>query len=183
MNLKDYLIYLKTSAKTIINTSLLIAIILLGTDSVFAQSRGLSPKTDAGDTAKFVMKKSAWGAVLRSAVIPGWGQIYNESYVKVPVIWGFLGYFIYEWKNNNDSYKNYRDLYSASLVDNPLSPNSSYLNAREFYRDQRDLFAVFIGLVYLLNLVDSYVDAQLFDFDVRQNQFGPGTNVSLKIRF
>ena len=41
-----------------------------------------------------------------------------------------------------------------------------YKNLREFYRDQRDQFYLYAGLVYLINIVDAYVDAHLFDFDV-----------------
>ena len=39
--------------------------------------------------------KSALGAVLRSAVIPGWGQFYNESYLKVPVVVGLTGFLVW----------------------------------------------------------------------------------------
>ncbi|MFA3781919.1 DUF5683 domain-containing protein [Melioribacteraceae bacterium 4301-Me] len=116
----------------------------------------------------FVMQKSAWGAVLRSALVPGLGQFYTEKYWKIPVIWGFLGYFTYQWFNTNNSYKYYRDLYLQSLTSDP-NGNTGYKNLREFYKDQRDLFAVYIGLTYFLNLVDAYVDAHLFDFDVSKN--------------
>ena len=44
---------------------------------------------------------------------------------------------------------------------------------RNFYRDQRDLFTIYMGITYLLQLVDAYVDAHLFDFTVQENyQFG-----------
>ena len=53
----------------------------------------------------FIMTKSPWGAVLRSALIPGFGQIYNESYWKAPIIWGLAGWFIYNWNDLNNLYK------------------------------------------------------------------------------
>lgn len=123
------------------------------------------------------MKKSPWGAVLRSAVLPGFGQFYNESYWKIPVVWGALGYLVYLWNDSNTKYKKYRDLY---ISDNT---NSVYLTYREFYKDQRDLNAVFIGLAYFLNLVDAYVDAHLFDFDVSEEMKTSKLNLSFKIRF
>lgn len=123
------------------------------------------------------MKKSPWGAVLRSAVLPGFGQFYNESYWKIPVVWGALGYLAYLWNDSNTKYMKYRDLY---ISDNT---NQAYLKYRELYKDQRDLNAVFIGLAYFLNLVDAYVDAHLFDFDVSEEMNTSKLNLSLKIRF
>ena len=109
----------------------------------------------------FVMTKSAWGAVLRSAVLPGLGQIYNESYWKVPIVWGFLGYYASIWIDQDKLYNKYRDLYIESSYQ-----NAKYKSYRDAYRNQRDEFAVYFGLAYFLNLVDAYVDAHLFDFDV-----------------
>ena len=60
------------------------------------------------------MQKSPWGAVGRSAIIPGWGQIYNESYWKAPVIWGVMGWFVYAWIDNNNNYNDYKNLYSQT---------------------------------------------------------------------
>jgi TM2 domain-containing membrane protein YozV len=122
------------------------------------------------------MTKSPWGAVLRSAIFPGLGQFYNESYWKIPIVWGALGYLGYLWNDSNNNYKKYRDLFSANN-------NQIYLNLREHYKDQRDLNAVFIGLTYFLNLVDAYVDAHLFDFDVSEDFNSNKINLSVKIRF
>lgn len=181
MSWKDYLNYLRLSAKTIIKLIILIFLLHLSAESTSAQVQPLDSNSVKIDTSKFVMKKSPWGAVIRSAVIPGFGQFYNESYWKIPVVWGFLGWFAYQWNIANNSYINYRDLYNESLQQNSTG-NSSYLSIREFYKDQRDLFAVFFGLAYFLNLVDAYVDAHLFDFDV--SKFGTNENyrVSLRIK-
>ena len=119
------------------------------------------------DTAyTFKMTRSPGKAMLYSAVLPGAGQFYNESYWKIPIIWGIGGYFVYEIVKNNNNYIDYRDLYANSQT--PEIPNGDlrYKNLREFYRDQRDQFYLYAGLVYLVNLVDAYVDAHLFDFDV-----------------
>lgn len=137
---------------------------------VFSQSEPDTTKSVQIDTTKFVMQKSPWGAVLRSAVIPGFGQFYNESFWKVPVVWGFMGYFIYIWNDQNKLYKHYNDLFNSSITLENINGNSTYYELREFYRDQRNTFAVYIGLTYLLQLIDAYVDAQLFDFSVQENR-------------
>lgn len=109
------------------------------------------------------MKKSPWGAVLRSAVVPGLGQIYNESYWKAPVVWGVSGWFVYNWFYNNKKYRDYAKLYGTTR-------NGIDRENRDLYRDQRDMFVIYLGLTYFLNLVDAYVDAHLFDFTVDENK-------------
>ena len=131
------------------------------------------------------MTKSPWGAVARSAILPGLGQIYNESYWKAPVVWGIIGYFISVWIDQNNLYKDYRDLFDDSITDDNPNGNSEYLRLREFYRDQRNDFAIYIVLTYLLNLVDAYVDAHLFDFDVSPEPYtnDPRFNINFKLNF
>ena len=81
------------------------------------------------------MTKSPWGAVGRSAILPGWGQFYNESYWKIPIVWGVMGWFIYLYVDSNNMYKQYKDLYSESLEES-TDGDTDYREARDFYRDQ-----------------------------------------------
>lgn len=111
-----------------------------------------------------ITKKSPWGAVLRSSILPGWGQIYNQSYWKAPIIWGAIGWFGYNWVLNNRNYNDYKNLYFNSVLSG--QENFLYKRIRDFYRDQRDLIAIYLGLAYFLNMVDAYVDAHLFNFDL-----------------
>jgi hypothetical protein len=122
------------------------------------------------------MQKSPWGAVLRSAVIPGFGQFYNESYWKIPVIWGIGALLIAGWVHNNNLYKENRDLY-IDLGDN------LYREKRDFYRDQRDNFTIYLVITYLLNLVDAYVDAHLFDFQVEEDFGSNGLRMNFQVNF
>jgi hypothetical protein len=131
-----------------------------------------SPPSDTG----FVMQKSPWGAVARSAVIPGLGQFYNESYWKIPVIWGVGALFISGWVYNNNLYKDYKDLFIET-------GNNSYLSYRDFYRDQRDNFTIYLVLLYLLNLVDAYVDAHLYDFNVEEDFITGASRVNFRLYF
>jgi hypothetical protein len=124
----------------------------------------------------FVMEKSPWGAVARSAIMPGWGQIYNESYWKAPVVWGVMGWFVYAWIDNNKNYIDNKNLYAQTGT-------SLYLNYRDFYHDQRDEFAIYFMLTYFLNLVDAYVDAHLFDFSIGENHMSGTKTFNIRVNF
>ncbi|MBU1423794.1 MAG: hypothetical protein KKG06_11580, partial [Bacteroidetes bacterium] len=113
--------------------------------------------------------KSTTTAILLSAVLPGAGQFYNESYWKIPAILGLGGYWGYEWVSLNKEYKNYRNLYFESLIKFPPSGNYQYRTIRDFYRSERDRFAWYLGVLYLVNILDAYVDASLFEFSVDDN--------------
>jgi len=130
------------------------------------------------DTLRYVghPRKSPGLAMLFSAVIPGAGQFYNQSYWKVPVVLGLGLYFASTWLDQNRRTEDYRQKYAASLL--PDSPDAfytdTYLRERDFYKQQRDTFAWYFVILYILNVADAYVDASLFDFDV-------GTDLSLRL--
>lgn len=155
--------------KNLILKILLLILISFATNFAQNAEADTSLAINESDTV-FVMQKSPMGAMLRSAVLPGWGQFYNESYWKIPIVWGVSAWFAYNWIEQNDSYKYYQDLYNISLTETS-NGNSDYKSLRDFYRDDRDLFGIYLGLTYFLNLIDAYVDAHLFDFDVGMNEF------------
>lgn len=156
MNWKDFLNYSRSSIRIIVSVILLL---ILNTTFSYSQNIESHSSIQSSSDSSFQMTKSPWGAVARSAVIPGWGQFYNESYWKIPVIWGTAAWFVYNWVDNNEQYTNYKTLYQNTQ-------NEYYRRLRNFYRDQRDNFTIYLGLLYLLNLIDAYVDAHLFDFNV-----------------
>ena len=88
--------------------------------------------------------KSPWGATLRSAIFPGWGQWYNESYIKSAAYLGLVYYVGYQIHWNNTKYAE---------------------TGKAKYEDDRSRFSWYLGLTYLLMLTDAHVDAHLFDFD------------------
>lgn len=121
-------------------------------------------------------------AAIRSALLPGLGQIYNKKYWKLPIVYGALGtcagIFIYNMGNYKDTKFAYRVKYnmrvfrtdSASFVnikDNlkPLSEESLKFYRNQFRRDIDYSALVFI-LLWGLNVVDATVDAHLKSFDV-----------------
>jgi hypothetical protein len=150
-------------------------------------------KTVRSDTlpATFTPTKSPGIALALSAVLPGAGQFYNESYWKIPIVLGFGYYFASTWIDNNDSTKHYRNLFAASITAENPNGTDILRQRREFYKDQRDTFSWYIFIYYIINLVDAYVDASLYDFDVGDDlgiqlnpsfQNVPTRQVSLKLK-
>jgi len=133
-----------------------------------------------------VFNPSPTRAVWLSALLPGLGQIYNRSYWKLPiVVGGFLG-LAYATSWNNTMLKDYQRAY-LDIMDTDPSTNS-YMNffppttsesdldkqwltnllksRKDFYRRNRDLCIIGMVGVYLLAMVDAYVDASLSHFDI-----------------
>lgn len=148
----------------------------------------LKDSSKSSDTnITFRMRKSPWKSVLYSALLPGLGQYYNETYWKIPIVaiaGGYLGYVIIK---NNNKFSDYKDSYSNSITPENPQGDLNLKSYREFYRDQRDQFILYFGLFYLINLADAYVDAHLYDFDVTEKikltPFQKGNLLNLNIDF
>jgi len=146
----------------------------------FHNYSGYSDSTQNRDTVKlkkpktvetFHMKKSPWIALGLSALLPGAGQFYNESYWKVPILVGLSVYFGYSWYDENKKFLDYRDQYAASETPQFPDGDPNLKTLREFYRNSRDDFTWYFIITYFVSLVDAYVDAQLFDFTVKEDKF------------
>lgn len=126
--------------------------------------------------------KSPATAIALSALLPSAGQIYTGRYWKVPLILGFGGYFVAQMLRMDDRYRDSRSRYSTSVLAgvNNGAGDPQLLYERDFYRDERDRFAFYVILTYVLNIVDAYVGASLYDFDVGDN-LGGGTSVRVRI--
>lgn len=129
-------------------------------------------------------KRSVWLAL----VFPGGGQIYNRKYWKLPIVYGGFVGCTYALNWNNKMYKDYSQAYLDIMDDDPntksyedfLPINASitgqedrfkeiFRKRKDIYRRQRDLsIFCFIG-VYLLSVIDAYVDAELSDFDITKD--------------
>ncbi len=125
-------------------------------------------------------------AVWMSALLPGLGQIYNRRYWKLPVIiGGYMGLaYATSWNNNMlDDYtrayrdimdndpdtKSYMDFFPPNTQESDLDRTwlTNVLQSRKnYYRRNRDLCIIAMVGVYLLAMVDAYVDASLSHFDI-----------------
>lgn len=146
---------------------LTICLFLIFAANVKAQFRdSAEDKGKKIDSSVFHMRRSPALAIGLSAILPGAGQIYTGGWYKAPFIVAGIALCFY-----GASVQNTRYLYTADSVINQTARGDTYnvgryTNAREFYRDNRDKFYVYAGLVYLANLLDAYISAHLFDFDV-----------------
>lgn len=126
-------------------------------------------------------------AVWLATLFPGAGQIYNKKYWKLPIFYGGFVACTYALTWNNRMYKDYSQAYLDIMDSDPrtnsfvdfLPPNyntsneavmnqlkSTFKNKKDYYRKYRDLsIFAFIG-VYVISIIDAYVDAELSTFDI-----------------
>lgn len=138
---------------------------------------------------KVAFNPSPQRAVWLSALCPGLGQIYNRRYWKLPiVVGGFMGLgYATSW--NNNQYRDYMQAYRDILDNDPQT--NSYMNffppnvneadldkdwvqrtlksRKDSYRRNRDLCVICLVALYLLCMVDAYVDASMAHFDISPN--------------
>lgn len=92
--------------------------------------------------------KTPNGAMIRSAIFPGWGQWYNKKKFKAVVVFcaetGLLANAIY--------------------LNQQLVKSSEYYE-REFYINNRNISVWWLVGVTLFSMADAFVDAHLADFD------------------
>lgn len=128
-------------------------------------------------------------AVWMSALFPGLGQIYNRRYWKLPIIVaGYMG-LAYGTSWNARMYQDYQLAYADIMDDDP--DTKSYLDffpptvdessldknwlsqtlksRKDYYRRNRDLCIIACVGVYLLCMLDAYVDASLSHFDISED--------------
>ena len=125
-------------------------------------------------------------AVWLSALCPGLGQIYNRRYWKLPIVVGAymgLGYAT-SWNSRmltdytvayrdimdtDPSTDSYMDFFPSTTKEEDLDKEwlKNILKRRkDYFRQNRDLCIICMVGVYLLAMVDAYVDASLAQFDI-----------------
>lgn len=132
---------------------------------VFKPLQDVIPNATTG-TSTVTSKKDPVIALLLS-VVPGLGQIYVESYWKAPLALGGAAICAYQIIRTHNLFKTYSTEYDQLDSTGKMSlQGSRTLYIREFYRDARDTYGMFMLGVYLLSAIDAYVGAHLFEFDV-----------------
>ena len=106
--------------------------------------------------------KSPAKALIFALVLPGMGQAYNGKYWKIPIVWGALGVAGYAINYNTGQYEN--ALYNYILEEN--SDNERIVRG---WKRNMELSYIVAILVYGLQMLDAYVDANMYSWDVNEN--------------
>lgn len=155
-------------------------------DTVAVVNDSIAAKEDEWVPREVEFTPDPTKATWMSALFPGLGQIYNRRYWKLPIIvGGYLG-LAYATNWNNSMLRDYTRAYADLLDKDPstrsymdmFAPNvkeenldrawlQNVLRSRKnYFRRNRDLCIICMVGVYLLAMVDAYVDASLSHFDI-----------------
>lgn len=142
----------------------------------------LDPVRDSLQIALIGQTKKVW---VRSLIIPGWGQVTNGGlwWIKVPVIYGgFVSAgLIFEF--NQRYYRIFLSEAQYRTMNNntPLNPDyvnantQAIINAKDFYRRNRDLTVLLTVGWYAINAIEAYTDYML------RNRWNIGEDLSFKV--
>ncbi len=151
-----------------------------------AQTIVVADDSPYGLDGKKIFNPDPTRAVWLSALFPGLGQIYNRRYWKLPiVVGGFMGLaYATSWNNNqytdysnafrdltdsDPNSKSYMDFFPPNTNEADLDMNwlTSVMRSRKnFYRRNRDLCIICMVGLYLICMIDAYVDASMAHFDI-----------------
>jgi hypothetical protein len=168
--------------------SFLAIFVLIFHSSTFAQKQNKSTKRVLSISKDTSYKPRT--AIIRSAIIPGWGQITNKKYWKLPLVYGALGTTTYLFFRNIKQFNASSNAYNLAVDGNPtndeLIPQPYYSvknqpdrikNFRNEVRQNADYCVLLFIFFWGLNVVDAAVDAHLKMFDVSDDlslQLKPG---------
>jgi hypothetical protein len=105
--------------------------------------------------------------MLRSAVVPGWGQLYNHQPLKAAAVVGGEGFLfsriLRELKLQNDA------------IDRVSEGDSTALLDADLHRNRKVTWIWWTVAAHLLQMADAYVDAHLSTFaaDLRVGERSP----------
>jgi len=141
-----------------------------GYDKKTKSSQHIDPGSLTTDSAMCAMHSPTVAVCL--SIIPGGGQLYNKKWWKVPIIYaglGASGYFIYYYATRMNMYKKeYRNRVTGGTCDPTLShyDNETVLSLKKSHQRSMEIAIAIGSAVYVLNMLDAFVDAHLFYFDI-----------------
>ena len=155
--------------------SIFLLILVIACTSFSSSAQGQSAGVERNNTQQNSENyHSPHKATMYSAVVPGLGQVYNQKYWKLPIIYGLTGVFIYAFDFNNEQYNKYKNAYAefdADKIDifEGYTDKDIVLRLKDSYRRNRDLNVIALAGIYMLNIIDATVDAHLYDYDISDN--------------
>jgi len=172
-------------------TSILFFSFLFFSNTVFAQKDSAQKKPAVVSSKPDTLKKyRPRVAIIRSAVLPGWGQATNKKYWKIPVVYAALGTTAVIFFRNVKQYREAKNAYANAIdgdITNDYQIPQPYFSVkdqperiksfRNQVRQNVDYTVLFFIAFWGLNVVDAAVDAHLKTFDVSDDlslQIKPG---------
>jgi len=118
------------------------------------------------------------GALLRSSVLPGWGQLYNDKYFKGVLLGTAELSLLTVLLMENSAAGRARDDYLESGLP---ADEARY----ELHRQRRLDFIWYTSAAWLYGMLDAYVDAHLFPFEIENERFDrdAGLAAGIVVRF
>ena len=121
--------------------------------------------------------KLASKSVILSTACPGLGQVYNEKYWKTPIIILGIGSCFYSYQYYNNKFETYKEAYILRTDQNEntidqfegIYSENNLITLQDYYRNNKDLSIIIGSIIYILNIVDAYVDAHLFTYNINDD--------------
>lgn len=137
-----------------------------------------------------VEQRSVFGAVWRGALVPGWGQFYNEEYGKAGLLYmSFIGGAV-SLNSRQGMVEYFLDRRRTAGQEGGNSEELSQLDEDIlFFRKKRNQYIWGMALFYLYSIADAAVDAALSDFDsplfwaLLPTPRGDGLGIEAGVRF
>lgn len=129
------------------------------------------------DSARIALEKLPKTAALKSAILPGLGQLQNKRWWKVPLFYGGFAAFVLAYQDNNKQYHVFLKEVQYRLANNQTPENPAYagysfvglVKIKDNFRRNRELSVIGGVVLYAVNIIDAYVDAKFFRFDISEN--------------
>ncbi|MFO7768173.1 MAG: DUF5683 domain-containing protein [bacterium] len=119
----------------------------------------------AGDTLRPI---SPAGAMLRSALLPGWGQLYTDHPIKAAAALGSAGWVL---SSLLESDRRVRDLVDERDGVTDPALRAGLASEIETRRDRRRTWIYWTAVTWLFWITDAFVDAHLYHFDEIEPDF------------
>ena len=146
---------------------LIISLLLFNLHVSFAQEveNNINTEQQTPETAEQVKLVSPIGAMVRSAIFPGWGQFHSRSYFRGSLTVLGVGSSIIGALLAQNSFRNRYDAYEKLVWDGFSSETAvleSYAYANQRYKLRTFFMYTGIG-IWLYSLIDSYVSANFYN--------------------
>ena len=141
------------------------------------------------------------------ALIPGAGQAYNRKYWKMPIVYTGFGVTTYFAITNRNDYHLYRDAYDykmgvrtdvseQAIEESEKYTEDNHITLRDYYRSNMELSWILTAAWYLIQIIDTNVDAHFFYYDIgddltlhvepqfntiKEDGLGYGNNIGLSL--